>query len=115
MYSIQTKGYICGLQQSSRKWYLKFDGIVDSLRSVDNKVDQYMNLKVSENKFLFFILYMNVVLFANSDFVVAWDQTSLSKIFEMKDLTEILFMLSFKIHRNSLWCIRAIYDILELS
>ena len=54
------------------------------------------------------ILYIDAILFANSDSVIVWDQTMLSKIFYIKNLKEALFILGFEIHRNSLWCIKNI-------
>ena len=40
------KNSIYGLKQASHQWYLKFDEVMTSLGFMENKVDQYIYLKV---------------------------------------------------------------------
>jgi hypothetical protein len=49
------------------QWYLKFNDTIISFGLKKNIVDWCIYLKVSESKFIFFILYVDDILFETND------------------------------------------------
>jgi hypothetical protein len=89
---------IYGLKQASRQWYLKFNDTITSFGSKENTVDRCIYLKVSGNKFLFLILYVDDILLASSDLGLLHETKEfLSKNFEMKDMGEATYVIRIKI------------------
>ena len=58
---------IYGLKQDSRQWYLKFDEVVIANGLKENIVDQYIYMKVSENKYIFLVVYVDDILLVAND------------------------------------------------
>jgi hypothetical protein len=58
---------IYGLKQASRQWYIKFHKVITSFGFIENFVDQYIYLKVSGNKVIFLVLYVDDILLASND------------------------------------------------
>jgi hypothetical protein len=89
---------IYGLKQASRQWYLKFNDTITSFGSKENTVDRCIYLKVSGNKFLFLILYVDDILLSSSDLGLLHETKEfLSKNFEMKDMGEATYVIRIKI------------------
>ena len=92
---------IYGLKQASRQWYLKFANTITTFGFQENKFDECIYLKVSGNKFIFLILYVDDILLAtNSLSLLHETKEYLSKNFEMKDMSDTSFVLGIKIHRD---------------
>ena len=58
---------IYGLKQASWQWYIKFNDIITSFGFKENTINLYIYLKVSENKYIFFIIYIDDILLATND------------------------------------------------
>ncbi|KAL0410471.1 UNVERIFIED_CONTAM: Retrovirus-related Pol polyprotein from transposon TNT 1-94 [Sesamum latifolium] len=65
------KKSIYGLKQASRQWYIKFHNVVSSFGSKENIVDQCIYLKVSGSKYIFLVLYVDDILLAYIEKVLA--------------------------------------------
>jgi Reverse transcriptase (RNA-dependent DNA polymerase) len=61
------KKSIYRLKQASRQWYFKFHQVIISFGFKPNLVDECIYHKFSESKFIFLILYVDDILFANKD------------------------------------------------
>jgi len=61
------KKSIYGLKQSSRQWYIKFNDTITSFGFQEIIVDRCVYRKVSGNKFIFLVLYVNDILLAAKD------------------------------------------------
>ena len=59
------KKSIYGLKQASRQWYLKFNDTITTFGFKENTVDQCIYLKVSGSKFIFLVLYVDILLATN--------------------------------------------------
>jgi hypothetical protein len=58
---------IYGLNQASRRWYLKFDETIRSFGFKENEEDNCIYAKFRNRKFIFLILYVDDILLASSD------------------------------------------------
>ncbi|EOY21344.1 Cysteine-rich RLK (RECEPTOR-like protein kinase) 8, putative [Theobroma cacao] len=95
------KKSLYGLKQAYRQWYLKFDEIVTSMGSEENKVDKCIYLKISDSKFIFLMLYVDDILLSSNDVGLLHETKKLlSKNFNMKDLGDASFVLGIKICRD---------------
>jgi hypothetical protein len=95
------KKSIYGLKQASRQWYIKFNDTITSSGFKENTVDRCIYLKVSGNKFIFFILYVDDILLASSDLGILHEtKECLSKNFEMKDMDEATYVIGIEIFRD---------------
>jgi hypothetical protein len=96
------KKSICGLNQGSRQWYLKFDETIRSFGFKENEEDNCIYAKFRSGKFIFLILYVDDILLSSSDVSLLLEtKRFLSSNFDMKDLGEASFVLGIKIHRDS--------------
>jgi hypothetical protein len=90
---------IYGLKQASRQWYLKFDETIRSFGFKENGEDNCIYAKFRSGKFIFLILYVDDILLASSDVSpLLKTKRFLSSNFDMKDLSEALFVLGIEIH-----------------
>lgn len=55
------------LKQASRQWYLKFSHTITSYGFIEIIVDQYIYMKVSGNKFIILVVYVEVIIPATSN------------------------------------------------
>ena len=53
---------ICGLMHASRQWYLKLDEVVSVNGFKENIVDQCIYMKASGTKYIFLVLYVDILL-----------------------------------------------------
>ena len=80
---------------------MKFDKVVTSLNLKKNKVVQCIHLKISRNKYIFLILYVDNFLLAYNDIGLLHETKKLlSKTFDMKDLEDASFVLRIEIHKD---------------
>jgi hypothetical protein len=92
---------IYGLKQASRQWYLKFDETIRSFGFKENEEDNCIYAKFRSGKFIFLILYVDDILLASSNVSLLLEtKRFLSSNFDMKDLSEALFILGIKIHQD---------------
>ena len=89
---------IYGLKQASRQWYLKFDEVVTTNGFTENTVDQCIYMRVCGSKYIFLVLYVNVILLAANDtnILVETNQFLFSH-FDIKDLSEASHVLGIQI------------------
>ena len=92
---------IYGLNKASRQLYLKFDEVVIANDFKENIVDQCIYTKVSESKYIFLVLYVDVIFLAanDTDMLVETKQLLFSH-FDMKDLGEASYVLGIQIFRD---------------
>ena len=89
------------LKQASRQWFLKFDETIRKFGFKENDEDNCIYAKFKSGKFIFLILYMDDILLASSDVGLLLETKKfLSSNFDMKDLSETLFILGIEIHRD---------------
>ena len=67
-----------------------------SIQSKENVEDNCVNTKFKNEKFIFLVLYVDVILLASSDVSLLLE----TKKFDMKDLGEASFVLGIEIHRD---------------
>ena len=92
------KKSIYGLKQASRQWYYKFHQVITSYGFEANVVDDCVYHKFSGSKYIFLVLYVDDILLASKDIAFLQEtKRFLTKIFEMKDLGEVSFVLGIKI------------------
>jgi hypothetical protein len=94
------KKSIYGLKQTSRQWYLKFDGTIRKFRFKENLEDNCIYTKFKNGKFIFLILYVDDILLACSDVNLLLEMKKFLSNFDMKDLGEASFALRIEIHRD---------------
>jgi hypothetical protein len=95
------KKYIYRLKQASRQWYLKFDKTIRSFGFKENEEDNCIYAKFRSGKFIFLILYVDDILLASSNVSLLLEiKRFLSSNFDMKDLSEALFVLGIEIHQD---------------
>ena len=95
------KKFIYGLKQASRQCYQKFDQVITSFGFKENTVDQCIYHKISGNKFILMVLYIDDILLASSDIGLLHEtKRFLSSNFKMKDLGDASFVLGIQIHRD---------------
>jgi hypothetical protein len=93
--------FIYELKQASRQWYLKLDETIRSFGFKENEEDNCIYAKFRSRKFIFLILYVDVILLASSDVSLLLEiKRFLSSNFDMKDLSEASFVLGIEIHRD---------------
>ncbi|KAL0540172.1 hypothetical protein IC582_024402 [Cucumis melo] len=104
------KRSIYGLKQASRQWYIKFNDTITSFGFNENIVDRCIYLKISGNKFIILVLYVDDILLATNDFgLLCQTKEFLSKNFEMKDMSEASDVIGIEIFRDRT------HGLLELS
>jgi hypothetical protein len=92
---------IYGLKQTSRQWYLKFDGTIRSFFFKENEEDNCIYVKFRSGNFIFLIMYVDDILLASSDGSLLLEtKRFLSSNLDMKDLGEASFVLGIEIHRD---------------
>jgi hypothetical protein len=95
------KKSIYGLNQASRRWYLKFDETIRSFGFKENKETNCFYAKFRSGKFIFLILYVDNILLASSDVSLLLEtKMFLSYNFHMKALGEASFIVGIEIHRD---------------
>ena len=86
---------------ASRQWYLKFDEVGTANGFKENIVYQCIYMKVSGNKYMFLVLYVDDVLLAGNDTdLLAETKQLLFSHFDMKDLGEVSYVLGIQILRD---------------
>ena len=89
---------IYGLNQASRRSYLKFDEVVTANGFKENLVDQCIYMKVSGSKYMFLVLYVDEILLATNDnHLLVETKQLLFSYFNMKDLREASYVLGIQI------------------
>jgi hypothetical protein len=95
------KKSIYGLKKASSKWYIKFDETIRNFGFKENEEDNCIYAKFRNEKFIFLILYMYNILLASGDVSLLLEiKRFLSSNFDIKDLSEALFILGIEIHRD---------------
>jgi Reverse transcriptase (RNA-dependent DNA polymerase) len=61
------KKSIYGLKQAYRQWYFKFHQVIISFEFESNLVDEWIYHKFNGSKFVFFVLYVDDILFSSND------------------------------------------------
>jgi hypothetical protein len=93
--------FIYRLKHASRQWYLKFDETIRKFGFKKNDEDNYIYAKFKNEKFIFFVLYVDDILLASNDVHLLLETKSfLSSHFNMKDLDEAYYVLRIDIHRD---------------
>ena len=91
---------IYGLKQSLRQWNIQFHNVVMSHNFEMIEEDHYVYIKRSKDKFLILSLYVDDILIAgNSMECILEIKGWLSSKFEMKDMSEVAYILGVKISR----------------
>ena len=81
--------FIYGIKAGFLTLYLKFDEVVIANGFKENIVDQCIYMKVSGNKYIFLVLYVNdILLTANDTDLLVETKQLLFSYFDMKDLRE---------------------------
>ena len=79
---------------------LKFHNVVTLYGFIENIVDQFSYLKVSRNKFIFLVLYIDDILLAWNDLGLLYDTIYfLNQNFDRNDISEASYILGIEIHR----------------
>jgi len=92
---------LCGLKQSPRMWYQKFDTYILGLGFVRSKVDHHVYCKQVGEKFVYSVLYVDdMLLVGNTMEVIKEVKSQLSSKFSMKDLGAANFISGMEIERN---------------
>jgi hypothetical protein len=95
------KRYICGLNQSPRMRYHKFDTYIFSFGFVRIKVDHCIYSKEEGGHFIYVDLYFDdMLLIGNNMDAIKEMKKKLSSKFDMKDLDASNFILGMEIKRN---------------
>jgi hypothetical protein len=82
------KKSLCGLKQSTRMWYQKFDTYILGLGFVRRRVDHCVYSKKVGNHFIYVVLYVDdMLLVGNNMDVIKEVKSQLSSKFDMKDLS----------------------------
>jgi len=89
-----------GLKQASREWYLKMKGKLEELGFKQSEADHRVFTKVSDGKIFIIAIYMdNFLLFSEQITEIENIKKKLGKIFKIKDLGEVKWILQMKIER----------------
>ena len=89
---------IYGLKWASRQWYLRFDEVITANGFKKNIVNQCIYMKVSRNKYIFLVLYVDdILLVANDTDLMVETKQLLFSHFDMKDLGEASYVLGIQI------------------
>lgn len=90
-----------GLNQASQQWYIKFYNVIVSYGFIKNIVDQYIYIKFSRRKYVFLLLYIDVIVLTSSDFGLLHETKQfLSQNFDTKDLSKASYIIGIEIHRD---------------
>jgi hypothetical protein len=80
---------------------LKFDETIRNFGFKENERDNCIYAKFKNGKCIFLILYVNDILLVSSDVSLLLEtKRFLSLNFDMKDLSEVLFVLGIEIYRD---------------
>ena len=95
------KKSIYGLKQASIQWYLEFNDTITSFGFHESTVDRCIYRKISGNKFIFLILYVDDILLAVNDLGILYETKDfLSKNFEIKDMGEASYVIGIPIFKK---------------
>lgn len=94
------KKSIYRLKQASRQWYHKFHEVIISFGFEVNTVEDCVYHKFSRSKFIFLILYVDILLACNDIILLHEAKRFLAKHFEMQDLSDASFVLGIQIYRD---------------
>jgi len=92
-----------GLKQALREWYLKIKGKLEELGFKQSKADHGVFTKVSDRKIFIIAVYVDDFLLFSEQITEIEDiKKKLGKIFKMKDLDEVRWILQMKIERSDM-------------
>nr|AAF65309.1 reverse transcriptase [Picea glauca] len=92
---------LCGVKQSPRMWYQKFDTYILRLGFVISRADHCVYSKQVGNHFIYVVLYVDdMLLVGNNMDVIKEVKSQLSSKFDMKDLGAANFILGMDIKRD---------------
>jgi Reverse transcriptase (RNA-dependent DNA polymerase) len=95
------KRSIYGLNKASRSWNKHFDKEIKEFGFIKRDEEPCVYKRFSESIVIFLILYVDdILLMGNDIFILDEVKSSLKKIFSMKDLGEITYVLGIKIYRD---------------
>ena len=77
----------------SRQWYLKFDEVMKKNHFIKNQLDQCIFIKMSGNKFIILVLYVDILLASNNLDMLYESKRFISLNFDMKDLSEASYVI----------------------
>ena len=80
--------------------YLKFDEVVTTNCFKKNIVDQCIYMKVSMRKYIFLVLYVDILFATNDTDLLVETKQLLFSHFDMKDLGEASYVLGIQILRD---------------
>ena len=97
---------IYGLKQAFPQWYIKFHNTITTFGFQENKFDECVYLKVSGNKFIFLMLYVDDISLTTNNLALLHETKSfLLKNIEMKDMGNAFFVLGFEIYGDRCQCL----------
>jgi Reverse transcriptase (RNA-dependent DNA polymerase) len=92
---------IYGLKQVSRSWNLRFLEEVKKFDFIKCEEESCVYRKTSGSVIAFLILYVDDILLMGNDIPLLQSaKSSLKKVFSMKDLGEVVYILGIKIYRD---------------
>ena len=95
------KKSLCGLKQSPRMWYQKFDTYIQGLDFTRSKEDHCVCFKLIGDHVIYFILYVDdMLLIGNEKEIIQHLKTQLFFKFNMKDLGAANYILGMEIKRD---------------
>jgi hypothetical protein len=95
------KKSLCGLKQSPRMWYQKFDTYMLELGFTRSKEDHCVYFKLIGDHLIYLVLYVDdILLIGNNKEIIQDVKTQLSSKFDMKDLGASNFILGMEIKRD---------------
>ena len=93
---------ICGLRQTSRQWYLKFNDTIKRFGFHGNVEDNCVYAKFKNGKYIFLIFYVDDIFLASNGVSLLQEAKKfLSSNFDMKDLGDASYVLGIEIHRDT--------------
>ena len=95
------KRSIYGLKQASWSWNLRFDREIKKFDFKKCEEECCVYKKVSGSLVVFLVLYVDDILLIGNDVpMLNGVKSSLMKIFSMKDLGEVVYVLGIRIYRD---------------
>jgi Reverse transcriptase (RNA-dependent DNA polymerase) len=92
---------IYGLKQASRSWNLRFYKEVKKFDFIKCEEEPCVYRKTSGSAIAFLILYVDDILLMENDIPLLQSaKSSLKKVFSMKDLGDVVYILGIKIYRD---------------
>jgi Reverse transcriptase (RNA-dependent DNA polymerase) len=92
---------IYGLKQASRSWYKRFDSEIKALGFVKCDKEPCVYKRFSGSNVVFLVLYVDDILLIGNDIPTLEEvESSLKKIFSMKDLGDAAYVLGIRIYRD---------------